>query len=268
MTMTVQQMIEQARVRHPAMMRVAFPDGALLLFLNQYQRTALLKFADEIEPLIGQARQIATVIAGALVGTDGIGPYYLITSGDGWPMQQDAIGPYVDFSQPPIAFDPFGASGSQPGFPLPAEFIKMIHVVAGSLYDAQMPVEIMSERQRGHSPQRSLSVFVSGNRLVPIRQGAPPYSDRWQDVTSVTLSYIAMQTLVAVTDILTLPLQLLDAMEAAAAERFAMAVPKEEMSDTMKMQFTKERIAAESAMKDAAETILGDVTTSHVQFLG
>src|SRR4051812_40305686 len=149
MTLTVQQLVENARVRHPAMMRVAFPDGALLLFLNTYQRRKLLDLSQEIEPLLSESRQIASVIAGALVGSDAGVPYYITTSGDGWPVQSEGGVPYVDFASSPIALDPFGASGSQPGFPLPTEFIKLIHVIAGTLYNASMKVDILPESRRG-----------------------------------------------------------------------------------------------------------------------
>lgn len=268
MTLTVQQLIENARVRHPAFMRVAQPDGALLVFLNQRQRTTLLKFGQEIEPLIGQARQVATVIAGALVGSDGGVPYYVTTSGDGFPVQDDTGVPYVDFTGVPIALDPFGESGGTPGFPLPAEFIKLINVTVATLYNAAQPVVILPESRRSASPQRELAVFVSGNRIVPIRQGAAPYSDRWTDVLSVAVSYIAMQTLSALTDVITLPLQLVDVLEAALAERYAMAVPATEMNDRTRQNFIDERQRAEDAMKDAAAEILGEVTTSHVIFNG
>lgn len=268
MTMTVLQLIENARVRHPAMMRVAFPDGALLLFLNQRQRTTLLKFGEEVEPLVGQAQQVATVIAGALVGQVAGVPYYVTTSGDGYPVQSVGGVPYVDFTQLPISLDPFGATGSQPGFPLPTEFIKLINVVASSAYNAAMPVAILAESRRAASPQRTLAVFISGNRLVPIRQGALPFSDAWTDVLSVTVSYIAMQTLALMTDLITLPLQLIDVLEAALAERLALAVPANEMSDAIRRQFTSERVDAEARMKDAAALVLSEVTQSHVQFNG
>jgi len=268
MTITVQQLIENARVRHPAMMRVAFPEGALLLFLNQKQRTTLLKFGEKIEPLVGVARQVATVIAGALVGSDAGVPYYITTSGDGFPVGSDGGVPYVDFAGVPIALDPFGSSGGTPGFPLPAEFIKLINVTTATLYNAAQPVVILPEARRGASPQRELAVFVSGNRMVPIRQGAAPYSDRWTDVLSVSISYIAMQTLSALSDVLTLPLQLVDVLEAALAERLAMAVPAAEMSDRIRLSFAQERENAEAEMMEAATEILGEVTTSHVIFNG
>jgi hypothetical protein len=269
MTITVLQLIEQARVRHPAFMRVAFPDGALLLFLNQKQRSTLLTFAEAIEPIVGQARQVAAVVAGALVGIDAGGvPFYVTTSGDGFPVQSDLGVPYIDFTGVPIALDPFGQTGSIPGFPLPTDFIKLIHIVAATVYDAAVRVEVNTERARGASPQRELQVFVSGNRLVPVRQGVAPFSDRWTDVTSLTLSYIAMQTLAALTDVLTIPLVLIAVLEAALAERLAMAVPKEEMSDAIRLTFTADRKEAELVMAAAGESILGDVTTSHVQFNG
>jgi hypothetical protein len=141
MMLTVQQLVENARARHPAFTKLAWPDGALLLFLNTYQRTKLLELADSIEPLVGQAKQIASVIAGALVGSDAGVPYYITTSGDGWPVQNSGGVPYVDFTQPPIALDPFGATGGTPGFPLPTEFIRLINITAASNYDAQMQVE-------------------------------------------------------------------------------------------------------------------------------
>lgn len=268
MTITVQQLIENARVRHPAMMRVAFPEGALLLFLNQYQRMKLLELGDEIEPLIGEARQVASVIAGSLIGSDGGVPYFITTSGDGWPVLSDAGVPYFDFTSLPIALDPFGLTGSTPGFPLPAEFIKLINVTTATAYNAAQPVTILPESRRAASPQRDLACFVSGNRLVPIRQGAAPYSDRWTDVTSVSVSYIAMQTLVAVTDVLKLPLVLVSLLEAALAERLAFAVPLNEMSERLKLTFASERVAAEAAVREAAGEILGESMTSHVQFNG
>jgi hypothetical protein len=249
-------------------MRVAFPEGALLLFLNQRQRTTLLKLGEDVEPLIGQSREVATVIAGALVGSDGGVPYYITTSGDGFPVQDDGGVPYVDFTGVPIALDPFGESGSTPGFPLPAEFIKLTNVTAATLYNAALRVNVLREAMRPGPPVRELAVFVSGNRMVPIRQGIAPYSDRWTDVVSVTVSYIAMQTLSAVTDVLTLPLQLVDLLEAALAERLAMAVPANEMNDRTRQTFVDERGAAEAAIKEAAAEILGSVTTSHVQFNG
>lgn len=248
------------------MMRVAFPEGALLLFLNQYQREKLLELGDSIEPLVGQAKQIATVIAGALVGSDAGVPYYLTTSGDGWPVSSDAGVPYIDFTQPAIALDPFGLSGSQPGFPLPAEFIKLINITAQSLYDAQMKVDIITESRRGSTPQRDLQVFVSGNRLVPNRVGSAPFSDRWVDVTSVTLSYVAMQTLAAPTDIITLPLALVSVLEAALAERLAFACETADKVNTG--YFVLQREKAEARMIDLADSILGEVTSSHVEFRG
>lgn len=268
MTITVQQLIENARVRHPAMMRVAFPEGALLLFLNTYQRRKLLELAEEIEPIIGVSRQVAAVIAGTLVGSDGGVPYYITTSGDGFPVQSDGGVPYFDFTGVPIALDPFGLSGGTPGFPLPTEFIKLIHIIAGTLYNAAMRVDVMPESRRGASPQRSLAAFISGNRIVPIREGVSPYQDSWGDVTSITLSYVAMQTLAATTDLLTLPLQLVDCMEAALAERLAMACPPTEMDVATKRLFTADRVAAETSAAEGALEILGEVTTSHVEFMG
>lgn len=268
MTITVQQLVENARVRHPAMMRVAFPEGALLLFLNTYQRRKLLELAEEIEALIGESRQVAAVIAGALVGSDNGVPYYITTSGDGFPVSSDAGIPYVDFTGVPIAVDPFGLSGGTPGFPLPTEFIKLIHVIAGTLYNAAMRVDVLPESRRGASPQRSLAVFISGNRMVPIREGVPPYQDSWGDVTSVTLSYVAMQTLAAMSDVVKLPLQLVDCLEAALAERLAIACPPTEMDVATKRLFTSDRVAAEASAAAGALEILGEVTTSHVQFNG
>lgn len=267
MTMTVQQLIDSARTRHPAMMRVAFPDGALLLFLNTYQRRKLLELAGEIEPLISEARQLAAVIAGALVGVDAGVPYYITTSGDGFPVSLSAGVPYVDFTQPAIALDPFGASGSTPGFPLPTEFLKLINIIAATVSAADIAVEIVPESRRG-APRHTLAAFISGNRVVPIRQGVSPFSDSWSEVTSVTMSYLAMQTLAALTDVLKLPVQLVDCMEAALAERLAMAVPSIEMTDAMKRQFTSDRVAAEKSAAEAAEDILGEATTSYVQFNG
>jgi len=244
MTTTVQQLIEQARVRHPLFMRVAFPDGALLAFLNQKQRTVLLKMSEELEPLVGQAQQVAAVVTGALVGIDAVGaPYYLTTSGTGYPVLVDPSAPnapYIDSSGVPIALDPFGATGSTPGFPLPTDFVRLKHVVAATIYDNAVRVEVNPERQRGASPQRELQVFVSGNRLVPIRQGVSPFSDRWTDVTSLTVSYIAMQTPLPLSDVLTVPTVMLEVLEAPLAERLALSVPTAAMSASPRAGFTPE----------------------------
>jgi hypothetical protein len=69
------------------------------------------------------------------------------------------------------------------------------------------------------------------------------------------------------TDVLTLPLQLAGLMEAALAERFAIAA--EGISATgCRQSFIDDRKAAEAAFAESADMILGEVTTSHVQFNG
>lgn len=265
---TVGQLIENARVRHPAFMKVQMPDGAILLFLNQYQRMKLLELGAEIEPLVGEARQVASVISGSLIGSDEGVPYFITTSGDGWPVGSEDGVPYVDFTDVPIALDPFGESGSTPGFPLPSEFIKLIDVTAATLYSAALPVDVVPESRRNAGARRDLACFVSGNRLVPIRQGAAPFTDAWQDVLSVSVSYVAMQSLAAKSDVITLPLSLVSLLEAALAERFAFAAPAAEMSDAVRRTFTADRVAAEESVAAAAGEILGETTTSHVQFNG
>lgn len=267
MTMTAKQLIEQARIRHVAFLKLQLPDGALVLALNELQRSALLTFSDAIEPLLSQARQVAAVVTGALVGVDDGGvPYYLTGSGDGYPVQSDGGVPYIDFTGVPIALDPFGVSGSTPGFPLPDEFIKMINVTAATLFNAALQVDVVSESRRAATPLRTLAVFISGNRLVPIREGVSPYSDSWSSVTSVALSYIAMQTITALTDVVTLPAQINAALVAALAERFAFGV--EGMSTADRRYFTEEKLRAETQMLEAADMILGEVTSGHVQFNG
>jgi hypothetical protein len=209
MMLTVQQLVENARARHPAFTKLAWPDGALLLFLNTYQRTKLLELADSIEPLVGQAKQIASVIAGALVGSDGGVPFYITTSGDGWPVQNLTAAYPMSISRSRRSHWIRSAHfGRQPGFPA----ADRIHPADQHHRRVALRCADAGRDDAGVAASSCttavLSAFISGNRIVPIRLGAAPYSDRWIDVTSVTMSYIAMQTLDALTDVLTLPIQL------------------------------------------------------------
>jgi hypothetical protein len=73
MTVTAQDLIDQARIRHWAFADVALGDGAALLFLNQRQRHLLLRFRDQLRGLVNTTVAQAGVVNGVLVGLDALG---------------------------------------------------------------------------------------------------------------------------------------------------------------------------------------------------
>jgi hypothetical protein len=109
-----------------------------------------------------------------------------------------------------------------------------------------------------------------GNRIVPIGRASHRISDSWGDVTSVTISYIAMQTL-ALDD---------RRHQAAGAARRLHGSgtgratgdggPTDEMNDATEAAVFIERPRSRGSHSQGhrARMILGEVTTSHVQFNG
>lgn len=270
-TTTARSIIEQARIRHPAFSDAHMPDGALLLFLNQRQRSHLLASGDGIGPLVAATAEIATTIDGVLVGSENGVPTYLTSHEDGWPVfLDDTTGvPYFDFTGPKIAGDPFGESGGTLGFPLPDAFIKLVSVVATYESGATGPVDIVHEKTRHDFAQgRNPAVFVTGNRLIPVLPASTTAIGglaEWADVTTLTLSYIGSPTLTALTSILTVPDALVEALVADVAHLLAMRTPGLSASDRA-MYRDEARTAA--ALLAGGSDLVGDATSGSVTYSG
>lgn len=266
---TAQDLIDQARIRHWSFADIALGDGAAILFLNQRQRTLLLQYGQTVEPLASTSTSLAAQVNGGLVAFQNGAPVYANTVQDGWVLHQDANGvPYVNFAEVPAAVDPFGQNGGVPGFPLPADFVKLTAVFL--VYEAglQGPCRIVEERERMQEVQRlGPAAFVSGNRLVPVRPLASGNSnDAWSTVQTVQLSYLAMPVIQALTDPVAWPAVLCDALVASLADLFAMSSKACPASD--KARFAKEAAASAEAIGEAGIDILGSLTQHSVLFKG
>jgi hypothetical protein len=269
---TVRDLLDEALTRHWSFLEQRTPPGAAMLFLNRRQRKLLLEHAASVEGLVTSSRQVAAVVAGALVGVDATGvPQYITTTGDGYAVSLDPSGvPYIDTALDPIALDPFGLTGSTPGFPLPASFVKAVAATLLFQNGDRGPLTIVREGDRLDSPQgRDAAAFVNGNRLVPIRHtinGAAVTSDLWSDVAAVALSYIAAQTFAALTDVVTLPDTLVEALVAGLAEQMALAAKPQHVSLGEKAMFTATRVESEKALRLAGDRILGDLVDDTILF--
>lgn len=265
---TAQQLIDQARVRHAAFFDVKMPDGALILFLNQRQRSLILQFGQEIEGLLTTSVQIAAVFNGLLVGSSGGVPVYGTTYTEGWPVKVDSFGvPYVNFSEISISSDPFGVNGGTPGFPLPAGFIKATALRAIRSDTSSVAVDVVSESDfNSRHDSRKPAAFVSGNRIVPMRDATTKSYDAWNGVTDVQLSYVGLKSITTLTQVVDLPDVLVESLVAGLAEMLAISSKDIPVSETQ--HFINERERAESILEDIGTAILGDLAQRHVQYRG
>lgn len=269
-TTTVQNIIDQARVKHPSFLSAGAPDGALVLGLNQRHREIVLRYADSIEGLVSTSVSFATLFNGTLVGSVNGVPSYLTTYQDGYVTHKTANGvPYWNFTELPIAGDPFGANGGTPGFPLPTSFLKLINVTATYGDGSSGPINVIREGERHMIPQtRYPCAFVSGNRLVPARIPTNPatmggYGDDWsQNITGLQLSYVSLPTLSALTDTVILPDVVIGALVAGVAEHLAMLA--RDVDGATKSMFTALRKEADSVLQEYATDMVGDVQESSV----
>ena len=240
-TATVRGLIDSARTRHWAFSDLQAGDGPALLFLNSRLRTHLAQHGAKIEGLVGTAMQYSVPMAGATllvtnsgsilvtkwgvplsvntgVGIPAVGNAYE----DGWAIHVTPGGvPYVDFSEPAIATDPFGLNGGQPGFPLPTDMIRLIAVSLS--YNSNpatfIPCDVFTESERfSMMPSRNPAAFVSGNRLVPMLPlSSGNEANRWFNVSAITISYVGVQQLQALDDVINYPIVLTEALIADLA---------------------------------------------------
>lgn len=228
MSVTVAELIDSARSRSWAFSDTVLGDGAALLFLNARQRVHLANHGAQIEGLVGTSVQYTTALnaTGALVVLIGGLPAYGTTYQDGYAMHIDGGGAlYIDTAEPMIAGDPFGLHGGTPGFPLPDDFVRLINVSVVYTGGVILPCDVIPERQRHTTlPARNPTAFLSGNRLVPLMANslvANNAGDRWFNVSAVQISYVAIQALLTLSDVVALPAVLCEALTADLASLFA-----------------------------------------------
>src|SRR6185437_11283435 len=277
-TTTVQQIIDRARIRHWSFRDLVLGDGAVLAYLSQRLRTHLAVHGAKIEGLVNTTLTYNVVNSGGLLIAEdpvtGI-PQYTTTYQDGWPLHLDGNNvPYYDDAEPMIAADQYGLNGGTPGFPLPAEMVRLIDV---SLVYSQppgliIPCDVTREHGRIEAqPGANPIAFVSGNRLVPLlsfsgTNGNPNASDRWMTVSSIIMSYVALPTLQVLTDYLNIPGVLVEALDADAA--LMMARQSKAMSAQDRSGFEKDASAAATVIASAALEMLNEPETGQVQYRG
>ena len=270
-SVTPRDLIDAARTRHWAFSGINFGDGAALLFLNQRQREHLAAAGADIEGIVGTAVQYAVSaagIGGLLVSFTNSVPILATTGANGWVVHVDDDGvPFVDGTEPMIAADPLGA---QQGFPLPSEMVRLINVMLVYQNGQFVPCTITNERLRLDAlPNRNPTVFIAGNRLVPMRQTYPNTqntSDRWQSVQGIQISYVAIDTLRTLDDTVTLPVVLCGAMIADLAHYFAMQ--SKEVSTAERAQFRDERDTAGQMFREVSLNLLSSPTDGMVDYKG
>lgn len=260
--LTAIELIEQARIRDARFFDLKVPDGALVTFMNTKQRTLMLQLADAIQPLIDSSETVATVVDGALVGFDAESdnaPYYLTGVGTGYPlsMTEDGV-PYVDTTAVPISTDPFGEDGGTPGFPLPVDILRLVHVVATFSDGTTSDVDVIPERSRNLNPSHNLQAFINGNRLVPVRIGISPYQDFWTNVTDVSISWIGMTTVTTLYHRIDIPTVLHECLIAGIAA--ILAANCEKMDKKERDGYLGQAAIADQKLLDTGRDILGQIT--------
>lgn len=266
-TRTVQGLIDEARTRNVLFFNSGVPDGALLLALNTKQRTLLAQYGDAIAPVVGQSVQVAAVVAGSLVGVTVNGvPQFVTTQGVGYPVTFSSNGvPIFSTNGASVSLDPYGQQGGTPGFPLPDDLVRLVWVSAIFADSSQADVGVVPERSRYQMSTPDISAFINGNRLVPIRftNTAQPTvaPDWWTQVTSVVMSYLKMQTLVALTDVLTIPTFLHEPLIAHLA--YTLALGTEGVKPDFYLAQSKD---ADAALLAAGRDLVGMVTQSSVTY--
>lgn len=271
MPLLVRDLVDAARVRHWSFTDVELGDGAALLYLNQRQRTHLAEHGSQIEGLIGETIEHALdrSATGALIALDDAGvPFYATTAEDGYAVHFDGSGiPYIDPADTVIAGDPFGESGGTPGFPLPADMMRLISV--GAVFGSSgrnIPIDIIPERERyTKAPGRNPTAFVAGNRLVPMLPfDSGNTADRWNQLTALQISYIALKTLTSMADEVTLPSVLCEALSADMALLFARQSRECDKAD--KAAFERDARDCAAAVAAASLDILESALQSSVHY--
>jgi hypothetical protein len=264
-TATVRDLVDAARTRHWSFADAKLGDGALVLFLNQRQRTHLALHGAAIEGLVGSSLSMSTrATGGRLVALLEGEPTYSDTYEDGWAVHLTDDGvPYINTSEPRIAGDPFGANGGVAGFPMPTDMVRLITL--GVVYGGRvLPVELVPEQERfTRMPSRDLAAFLSGNRLVPVLPNETDNTGhQWFSVTSVQISYVGIQTFLTLDDVLMLPAVLCEALVADLAVFLSRQSPRCPPVD--KAAFERESAAAMGNVIAAGNDMLDSVQQNRI----
>ncbi len=241
------------------------PDGAILQFADEKQRSILLLVIDEIEALIGETQEIETEGTATLIAVDENGAgYFATTTEDAYALRFEGGVPYIDMSQQ-FVVDPFGENGDVPGLPLPDDILRIITIVArDSVNNRKSKVEIVEENiAAARGGFTGLKAFISANRLVPVRVGD---TDNWSAVTSLELALVLCPTLSALTDEMTMPKACCDVFVAQFAEFLSTA--SRNCTEQDKRRFERQRQEAEALLKSTADEILSQVVENTVIYRG
>lgn len=276
-TTTAQQIIDRARLRHFAFTDLVLGDGAVLAYLSQRLRTHLAMHGAAIEGLVNTTMTYAiATVNGLLIAEDPVThvPQITTTYQDGWPIHVDPVTgiPYYDTSEPMVATDPYGLHGGTPGFPLPGEMVRLcdVSLIYNQPPGLNLPCDIIKEHGRLYAqPGRNPQAFVSGNRLVPLLPMAGPganSADRWFNVSSVIISYVALPTLGLLTDTLNIPGVLVEALDADAA--LLMARQAKAIAPASVAGFERDAKDAAAAVASAALDMLDEPEGETVEYRG
>jgi hypothetical protein len=266
--LTAQELIDGARLRHWSFADTVLGDGAAVLYLNQRIRTLLLRYRSALRALVNATIETAAVVSGSLVGIDSSGvPYYLDTVGEGYAVHLDGSVPYIDATEAPISLDPFGSSGSTPGFPLPPDAIALFSVSVLYQDGSSGDVDVVDEALRNQGPPgHNPAAFLSGNRIVAIRPSQPGGQDIWTSVTAVQVSYLPLASVTALITPIALPVPIAEVLIADLCELFAMQSQKCPKPD--RAEFIAAARRAEQELDLSALDIVGDMQVSSVIFEG
>jgi hypothetical protein len=269
LTMSVREIIDDARTQHWSFAEVQLGDGAAVRWINNRQRRLLLQFRDGLKGVVTlTVRTTATpnVAPGNRIGITPKGtPYLLDKPGDGYAVYlTDARkAPYFDASGVPITDTPL-----DDGWPLPIEVLS-VTAAKGIASDATMqPIDVRTENERSTGrPGRRLTAFASGNRIAPLRRSDSAFvSEFWNSVSFMELSYIAIARVTDLCCLVELPAVLAEALIAGLCEY--LANQSKSCTPQERAQFAGTARRAELQLRDASSDILGEAATRSVTFKG
>lgn len=231
---TVQQIIDRARVRHPAFYELAMPDGAALLFVTERARTLLLRHAEDLEGLLTQTIEVAAST---------------VDESTGYALPADTVGYAMEFD---------------------GDLIRLVDVALIYSDGHTGPVEIIDQRRRHDPGNRLPRAFFAAGCLIPVHAGgvsAERAGDAWSHVTAVQFTGIALPELEELEDDLPWPAGLDEPLTAGLAAMMAQAAGKNiETQD--KRDIVTERVAAEAQLAQLASEMVRASTTNSVVYRG
>lgn len=271
MPTTGREIIDSARSRHWSFTDLVLGDGAALLFLNQRLRTQLAAHGAQIEGLVNTSIEYAiSNVNGELLGDlelVGVTNYAVVIVSSTGVVSIT----YLPTFDPTIGGDPVDVYGGNPGFPLPAEMVRLIGV--SLVYNTPglwIPCDVIPESQRFTTlPGRNPTVYVSENRLIPLLAFAGTSQnsgDRWFNVTRMRISYVPLQTLTALDDLLNIPAVLVESLVADTVVYLANQSKACDKND--KAGFREEAAQCQSAVADASLDLLRTPMVRSVLYKG